>query len=46
MSKKVNNYSIDMKFYNTYGQANIYYTLDSNGTNKKVLDRVKEFFYS
>ena len=34
-----NNYSIDMKFYNTYGPASIYYTLDSNGKNKEVLDR-------
>lgn len=33
-------YQIDFKFYNTYGPAHIYYTADSNGENKEILDRV------
>lgn len=40
MDKLTNNYSIDMKFFNTYGYSEHYFLADDESDNKKHIDRV------
>lgn len=39
LSKKTNNYSVDMKFYNTYGRSNNF-VLDASADTPEVINRV------
>ena len=39
LSKKTNNYSVDMKFYNTYGRSNNF-VLDATADEPEVINRV------